>query len=288
MFPSPFQYHRAGSLDEALALLDQLGPDAKIIAGGHSLLPVMKLRLAEPTDLIDIAEISALKGVTTLPGGGIRIGALTTHEDLSRDPLVARNAAVLAMASAEVGDRQVRNRGTIGGALAHGDAAADQPAAILALDASIIVQGPGRERSIPASEFFTGFLSTALEPDEILTAIEIPALPARTGSSYQKLANQASGYAIVGVAAIVSLDGEGRCSEARIGVTGAVTPAVRAGAAEAALAGKSLANGAVAAAAALAGDGLDILGDLHASVDYRRRVLAGLTERAIRAAAANA
>lgn len=288
MNPSPFQYHRASTIDEALALLDQFGSEAKILAGGHSLLPVLKLRLAEPGHLIDIGEISALKGVTELAGGGIRVGALTTHEDLTRDPLVTRHAPVLAQASAEVGDRQVRNRGTLGGALAHADAAADQPAAILALDAVMIAQGPAGERRIPASEFFTGFLSTALEPDEILTAVEIPALPARTGSSYQKLANQASGYAIVGVAAMVTLDPDGRCESARIGVTGAVTPAIRAATAEAALAGKALTNGAIPAAAALVPNGLDILGDLHASEEYRRRVLTGLTERALRAAAAGA
>jgi aerobic carbon-monoxide dehydrogenase medium subunit len=288
MNPSPFQYHRAGSVDEAIALLDQFGADAKVIAGGHSLLPVMKLRLAEPSHLVDIAEIAALRGIEELPGGGVRIGALTTHDELERDPLVARCAPVLAQASAQVGDRQVRNRGTLGGALAHADAAADQPAAILALDATMVVRGPEGEHRIPASEFFLGFLTTALEPDEILVAVEIPALPPRTGSSYQKLANQASGYAIVGVAAVVTLDGSGHCTQARIGVTGAVAPAIRASAAEAALAGQALGNGAIPAAARMAAEGLDILDDLHASEEYRRRVLVGLTERALRAAAANA
>ncbi|MFM9105279.1 MAG: FAD binding domain-containing protein [Chloroflexota bacterium] len=288
MHPTQFQYHRAASVDEAISLLDQFGPDAKILAGGHSLLPVMKLRLAEPSHLVDIGEIPSLRGIAAAPGGGIRIGAMTTHEQIARDPLAIRHAPPLAQASAQVGDRQVRNRGTIGGAIAHADSAADQPAAILALDASIVAHGPSGERVIPAGDFFTGFLSTALDPDEIVVAIDIPALPARSGGSYLKLANQASGYAVVGVAAVVSLDGNGRCASARIGVTGAVTPAARARRAEEALAGQALDAAAISAAATLTSDGLDILADLHASAEYRRRVLAGLAGRALRAAASAA
>ena len=288
MNPSQFQYHQAASVDEAVALLDQLGPEAKIIAGGHSLLPIMKLRLAEPGHLVDIGGIPQLRGISELPAGGIRIGAMTTHHELERDPLVAKHAQVLAQASAVVGDRQVRNRGTIGGALAHADAAADQPAAILALDATLVVIGPDGERRIAASDFFLDFLSTALETDEVLVAIEVPALPARTGSSYQKLANQSSGYAIVGVAAVVTLDSDGSIASARIGVTGAVASAVRAGASEAALQGKKADNASIAAAAALVADSLSMLGDLHASEEYRGRVLTGLTARAIREAVANA
>jgi carbon-monoxide dehydrogenase medium subunit len=205
------------------------------------LLPVMKLRLAEPAHLIDISRLgdAGLRGVRE-EGGGLRIGALTTHREVERDPVLRERCPLLAQVAGRVGDRQVRTRGTIGGALAHADAAADYPAAILALDAELVARGPGGERVIPAADFFVAFLTTALAADEILTEIRLPALPPRTGAEYQKLANQASGYALVGIAAVVSLDEAGRYAAVRVGITGASETARRAGATEAALRGATL------------------------------------------------
>ncbi|HET7092664.1 MAG TPA: xanthine dehydrogenase family protein subunit M [Thermomicrobiales bacterium] len=284
MNPAAFAYHRAASLDEAIALLGEHGDGAKLLAGGHSLLPVMKLRLAEPAHLIDISRIDALRGARD-EGGELRIGALTTHHALTREPLVAERAPLLAAAAAVVGDRQVRNRGTLGGALAHADAAADEPAAILALRGRMIARGPKGEREISADDFFVEFLTTALAPDEVLTEIAIPVLPARSGASYQKLANQASGYAIVGVAAVVALDVAGRCADASIAITGASSVVQRASAAEAALRGSDLGADAIAKAAAQATEGLVPLDDIHASGEYRLQVTRGLVRRALQAAA---
>ncbi|MDP9365997.1 MAG: xanthine dehydrogenase family protein subunit M, partial [Chloroflexota bacterium] len=238
MNPAAFDYHRAASVQDAVALLQQ-HPDAKLLAGGHSLLPVLKLRLAEPPALVDIGRIPELRGVRE-EGAGLTIGALTTHHQLATDPLVRERAPLLAETAARVGDRQVRNRGTFGGTLAHADAAADYPAAVLALEAEIVARGPGGERTIPAADFFVAFLTTALAPDEILTEVRLPAPLPRSGTSYQKLANQASGYAVVGVAAVVALDEQGRCAEARVGITGAAERGLRATATEAALLGTSL------------------------------------------------
>src|SRR5690349_5420213 len=271
MNPASFAYHRAASVDEAIALLGQHGDGAKLIAGGHSLLPAMKLRLAEPAHLIDISRVDGLRGVRDA-NGELRIGALTTHHALTRDPLVAARAPLLAEVAAQVGDRQVRNRGTLGGALAHADAAADEPAAIVALRGRMIARGPKGEREIAADDFFLEFLTTALAPDEVLTEIAIPAAPAGSGASYQKLANQASGYAIVGVAALVALDGAGRCADASVAITGAASVVHRALAMEAALRGSDLGDAAIAGAARQATEGLDPLDDIHASAAYRLRV----------------
>ena len=280
MNPSQFAYQRAGSVDEAIALLQEHGDGAKLIAGGHSLLPIMKLRLAEPETLVDIAQIHELRGVRRADSE-ITIGALTTHHQIATDPQIRSAVPLLGDTAARVGDRQVRNRGTVGGALAHADAAADYPAAILALDATIVARGPRGERRIPAREFFLDFLTTALQPDEILTEVRI-AVPAEGhGWSYQKLANQASGYAIVGVGVIAVLDGEGVCANARVGVTGTAAVPWRAEATETALRGQRLENGTVATAAELVDGGIDALDDLHGSAEYRRRVTLGLTRRAI-------
>ena len=283
MNPAPFTYHKVGNLDEAIGLLGAHGADAKLLAGGHSLLPIMKLRLVEPEHLIDIDGLTELQGVEAA-GDRLRIGAMTTHGQVERDPLVRQHAPLLAETAAHVGDRQVRNRGTIGGALAHADAAADYPAAVLALDATIVARGPSGERRIPSGEFFVDLLTTSLSADEIVTALEVPALPAGSGGSYQKLANQASGYALVGVAAVVTLDQANRCLEARVGVTGAIASAQRAVATEELLRGAMLDEGAIQAAAQQAAASLDLLDDLHASAEYRQRVLIGLTARALRTA----
>ena len=287
MNPSEFAYQRPGSVEEAIALLEEHGEGAKLIAGGHSLLPIMKLRLAEPETLVDIGRIPELRGVRRADGE-IRIGALTTHHQIATDEQIRSAVPLLADTAARVGDRQVRNRGTVGGALAHADAAADYPAAILALDASIVARGSQGERRIPAREFFLDFLTTALQPDEILTEVLISIPAEGHGWSYQKLANQASGYAIVGVGAVVILDGQGAVTDVRVGVTGAAAVAWRAEATETALRGQLSDNSAVASAADLVDGGIDFLDDLHGSAEYRRRVTRGLTRRAILEAAGRA
>src|SRR5215218_10204613 len=287
MNPSQFAYQRAESVDEAIALLQEHGEGAKLIAGGHSLLPIMKLRLAEPETLVDIGRIPELRGVRR-DDGEIAIGALSTHHQIATDPQIRSTIPLLADTAGRVGDRQVRNRGTIGGALAHADAAADYPAAILALEASIVARGPQGERSIPAREFFLDFLTTALQPDEILTEVQISMPLEGHGWSYQKLANQASGYAIVGVGAVVVLDAQGVVADVRVGVTGAAAVAWRAEATETALQGQGLQNDVVAAAADLVDGGIDYLDDLHGSAEYRRRVTRGLTRRAVAEAAGRA
>jgi carbon-monoxide dehydrogenase medium subunit len=287
MNPSEFAYQRAGSVEEAIALLEEHGEGAKLIAGGHSLLPIMKLRLAEPETLVDIGRIPELRGVRGADGE-IVIGALATHHQIATDAEIRSTVPLLADTAARVGDRQVRNRGTIGGALAHADAAADYPAAIIALDASIVARGRQGERRIPAREFFLDFLTTALQPDEILTEVHISIPPEGHGWSYQKLANQASGYAIVGVGAVVVLDSQGAVADVRVGVTGAAAVAWRAEATETALQGQRLDDGTVSAAADLVDGGIDFLDDLHGSAEYRRRVTRGLTRRAILEAAGRA
>jgi len=247
----------------------------------------MKLRLAQPAVLVDIAGIPGLRGVRK-NGDVIEIGAMTTHRDLEVDPVIAANAPVLAEVAGIIGDVQVRNRGTIGGAVAHADPAADYPASILALDATMVAQGPNGTRRIAASDFFLDLLTTSLEPDELLVGIEIPALGKGTGGNYQKAANQASGYAIVGVAAVVAVSG-GKITSARIGITGAGPAATRATAAEAALVGVSASDtAAVKAAVAGASDGIEYLEDIHADAAYRARLVRGLAERAVLAAAARA
>jgi carbon-monoxide dehydrogenase medium subunit len=287
MNPTAFAYERAASVEDAIALLSQHGDAAKLIAGGHSLLPIMKLRLAEPELLIDIGRIAELRGIRDV-GSEIAIGALTTHHAVATDPLLRERIPLLADTASRVGDRQVRNRGTIGGALAHADAASDYPAAILALEATIVVRGPQGERSIPASEFFLDFLTTALQPDEVLTEVRIAPPATGHGWSYQKLANQASGYALVGVAALALLNGDGASFDVRVGVTGAAAVPWRAIAVEAALQGQKLNGEGVAAAAAGIMDGIEPLDDLHGSAEYRRRVTQGLTRRAILQAAEGA
>ncbi len=280
MNPAQFEYHRATSLAEAHELLGQFGEEAKLLAGGHSLLPTMKLRLAQPAHLIDITHLADLRYVQP-DGGMLRVGALSTHHDLETDPTVRKACPLLAEVAAVIGDRQVRNRGTIGGALAHADPAADYPAVILALEATIVAQGPSGSREIAADDFFVDLLTTSLAPDEIVTEIRIPIAADRVGVAYEKLANQASGYAMVGVAAVVGLDGDGTCRRARIGITGASAVAARAKNVETALEGYPLDDAVVTAAVSHAVDGLDLLDDVHASAAYRQRVTIGLTRRAV-------
>jgi carbon-monoxide dehydrogenase medium subunit len=277
MIPNAFTYHAPASVSEAIGLLEQHGDEAKILAGGHSLLPAMKLRLASPGVLVDINKIAELRGVVV--DGNINIGALTTWAAIEHHDGLKSACPVLPEAVAVVGDIQVRNCGTIGGSLAHADPAADIPAVIMALDGQIRAQGPGGERSIPAGDFFADMLTTTLEPNEILTAVVLPRLGPGEGASYAKFAHPASGYAIVGVAAYVKLDG-GKPVACRVAMTGAGPKAVRlTGVEQAILGGASVAD-----AAATAGAGLDILGDIHASEDYRRAMVGVYTKRALTAA----
>jgi aerobic carbon-monoxide dehydrogenase medium subunit len=278
MFPTEFQYFAPKSVAEAISLLQQHGDDAKILAGGHSLLPAMKLRLAQPAVLVDIGKIAELKGVTV--NGGVSIGALTTYRMLEESAELRAACPVIVDTVGLIGDAQVRNRGTIGGSLAHSDPAADLPAVILALGATLSAQGPNGSRDISADDMFTEMLTTALEPTEVLTKISVPRIGKGEGAAYAKLIQPASRYAIVGVAAYVKLDG-GNVAAARIAVTGAGPMATRQSAAEAALVGSSGDEAAIAAASAKAGDDMDYLGDIHASEEYRRAMVKVYTRRAL-------
>lgn len=282
MIPAQFEYHTPASVKEALQLLSTL-PDAKLLAGGHSLLPLMKLRLVSPPHVIDLGNIRDLRSIKDA-GSALAIGALATHWMIESSAVVKAKAPVLAEAAGHIGDLQVRNLGTIGGSLAHADPAADYPAAVLALDAEIAVEGPSGRRTIAATEFFTGLFATALKPDEILVEIKVPALPPRTGSAYLKFAHPASGFAVVGVAAVVTLDGKGRCERARIGVTGVGPAAYRPRAVEDLLTGKALNDQVIASAAEKAAEGVEVNEDLFASADYRRHLASVFTKRAVQAA----
>lgn len=280
MIPAQFEYHAATSVQDALRLLQTYGSDAKLLAGGHSLLPMMKFRLVTPAHLIDLGRITALRGVRD-DGGRIRIGAMTTHWMVESSNLVLQKVPLLAEAAGQIGDVQVRNVGTIGGSLAHGDPAADYPAAALALEAEVLAEGPGGRRTIAASDFFTGLLATALTPDEILVEVSVPVQAPRTGTAYLKFPHPASGFAVVGIAALVALDGRGRCERARVGVTGVASVPYRARAVEDHLAGKELDGKTVAAAAEFAAAKVEANTDIFASAEYRQHLAAVFTKRAV-------
>lgn len=284
MYPPKFDYHRANSLNDAVALLQQHG-GAKVLAGGHSLIPVMNLRLADPGTLVDIGRVSELKGIS-VQGNTVRIGALTTHAMIAASADVP---TVLSEAAGMIGDPQVRNRGTIGGNIAHADPASDLPTVLTALGANIYVAGPGGSRKITADDFFTGLFATALEDGEIVTAIEVAQSGAGSGSAYTKLFNPASRYAMVGAAAIVTVSG-GNCTAAGVAVGGLTPAATRAKSVEAALIGKPLDEATIsAAAAAVANDlGDDVIGDIHASAEYRQAMAPVFVKRALTAAAQRA
>jgi aerobic carbon-monoxide dehydrogenase medium subunit len=277
---SPFEYSRATSLDDALAKLQASNGDGKFIAGGHSLVPLMKLRLSEPKALIDIARIPGLSGIRE-KDGKIEIGAGTVHHDVASSALVRKACPALAECAAEIGDPQVRNRGTLGGSLAHADPAADYPAVMLALDAEIHLKGPKGWRVVKANEFFRGLFTVDLAPDEIIAAVHVA--PVKS-AAYAKLHQRASHFAIVGVAAAVDVK-NGVIQSARIGVTGASAHATRLTDVEQALAGKPASAAAVEAAAKGAGAKLqDVNSDIHASGEYRRAMVDVFTERALKAA----
>ena len=304
MIPAAFAYSRAASVEEALGLLMEHGADAKIIAGGQSLLPLMKLRLARPDRLIDIGRIDVLRGVRELPDGRLAIGSLTTYAQLLDDSTVMR-LALLADALPRIADVQVRNRGTIGGAIAHADPAADLPAVLLALDAEVAVRSAERgERSIPIGEFFDGAFSTALAPDELLTEIRVPAPSGSYGSAYRMLEQQASGFAIAGVAVVIGQTGSGSTSGAgsgarigpdapvddiRVAVTGVGDHPYRATSVEDALRGTKLGSAAIGSAAIASAvasicDGVTVQSDIHADRTYRSAMAGVMARRALEAA----
>jgi carbon-monoxide dehydrogenase medium subunit len=287
MYPSNFDYYRARSLADAHALI-AAHPGAKVLAGGHSLLPLLKLRLAAPLALVDIGRVPELRGIRR-QGDHITIGALTTHAELAASADLRTSAQALAEAAATVGDPAVRNRGTIGGNVAHADPASDLPTVLVALNARMTVSGPKGERSIAADEFFTGIMMTALDDTEILTSVQVPASAAGQGSAYEKFSHPASRYAVVGAAALISVR-DGKCSAARVAIGGLLPNARRAAAVEGALAGKALSDDAIAdAAGKVAADlGSDVSGDLFASAEYRAAITPVYLKRAIAAAAARA
>jgi carbon-monoxide dehydrogenase medium subunit len=274
MIPADFDYRVAGSVDEAIGMLADGGADAKVLAGGHSLLPLMKLRFAAPSLLVDISRISDLRGVQT-GDDSFRIGALTRHADLQeRDDM-----GLIAAAAKQIADQQVRNRGTIGGSLVNGDSAADLPAVLLALDGSVTVRGADGEREIAAADLFEGYLSTAVKPGEVLTEVRIPAL-AGYGFGYEKFNRRSEDWAMVGVCALVKAT-DGVCEDVRIGLTHMASTPLRATAAEDALRGQPLNAESIAAAAALAAEGTSPLADLNATPDYKRHLARVLTKRAL-------
>jgi carbon-monoxide dehydrogenase medium subunit len=287
MYAPSFDYYRARSVADAHQLLGA-HPGAKLLAGGHSLVPLLKLRLAAPPALIDIGRIPELRGMSR-QGDAVRIGALTTHAELAASSELRSAAPALADAAAMVGDPAVRNRGTIGGNIAHADPASDLPAALVALDARMIAAGAGGERTIPAHQFFVGIMATALADDEILLAIEVPASSRGQGSAYEKFSHPASRYAVLGAAAWLAV-ANGTCTAARVALCGLLPSARRANAVESALVGKAPTAETIAAAAeqVVADLGSDVSGDIYASAEYRTAMASVFTQRAVAKAAARA
>jgi carbon-monoxide dehydrogenase medium subunit len=284
MYPAQFDYHTPGSIKEALDLLGKHRDDAKLLAGGHSLLPAMKFRLARPAHLVDLRKVPGLSGIKE-EGGTLVIGAMTTHYAVESSAVVKSKCGVLAQTAALIGDPMVRNMGTIGGSLAHADPAADYPATAIAVGAELVAEGPKGKRTIKVDDFFKGLMTTAVGGDEILTEVRVPALAANQTAAYMKFPHPASRFAVVGVAAVLTIDG-GKCTKASIGITGAGTHAVRAKGVEAALAGKALDAASIAAAADKAPDGVDVQADLQGSVEYKKHLLKVFAKRAIEAAVA--
>jgi len=281
VIPPEFDYQRVSSVDEAISALGQGGEDAKLLAGGHSLLPLMKLRLAAPSLLIDIGGIDELRGIDR-ENGGWKIGALTTHAMLQN----ADELGIVARAASLIADQQVRNRGTIGGSMAHGDPASDMPTVALALEGEVEVKGAGGERRIAATDLFQDFLTTALARDEVLTAVHLPAMDGY-GWGYQKFTRRAEDWAIVGVVALVK-DNGGTCEDVRIGFTHMGTTPLRATAAEEALRGQSISDESIASAADAAAEGTDPPGDLNATTEYKQHLARVLTKRALQEAVGRA
>jgi len=283
MIPAPFAYARPTTVDEALQAIADGGEDVKVLAGGQSLIPVMRLRLAAPETVVDLTRVEGLRGVRE-EGDELVVGAMTTHADVLSDPLLARYGRLLVQATETVADRQVRRRGTFGGALAHGDPAGDLPAVALALDAEFVVVGPAGRRTVAAADFFVDYLTTALEEGELLVEIRLPKLGDDWGVRYEKFNRVAQAWSIVAVAAAVRRE-DGRIAEARIGLTNMGPTPLRARATEAALVGVDVSMETVTAAAAQAAEGTSPSSDLNAQADYRQHLAQVLTRRAVAAAA---
>jgi aerobic carbon-monoxide dehydrogenase medium subunit len=277
MIPLAFDYEVAESVDNAIDLLGQHGDEAKLLAGGHSLLPIMKLRLAAPAVLVDLGRVDELRYIRD-DGETIAIGAMTRHTDVEHDPLLREQCGLLAYTASLVGDPQVRHRGTIGGSISHGDAASDLPSALLALEGTFVIKGSGGERTVAAGDFFEDYLQTDLAPDEVLTEIRVPKLGPNTGWSYKKFNRRAQDWAVVGVAAVVEKS-NGSISSARIGLTNMGSTPLRASAAEGALSGADTSS--VAEAASGAAEGTSPASDIAASAEYRRHLARVLTRRAV-------
>jgi len=287
MFPASFGYHAARSVEEALELLTKHGEDAKLLAGGHSLIPAMKLRLAAPRHLIDIGRVANLRGVR-VEGNALTIGALTVHAEIASSDLIRERLPGLAEAASLIGDVQVRNRGTIGGSVAHNDPGADFPVMLTALNASFVLQSPSGKRTVPADDFFIDFFTTALAANEIVTEIRVPLPSSGAGTAYAKLGHPASGYVVVSAGALVSREAAGKCASACVAIGGVGGKPFRASATEAALRGQSLTPEVIAAAAAKAADGSDPADDTYASAEYKRHMATVLARKAIEQAAQRA
>jgi carbon-monoxide dehydrogenase medium subunit len=282
MYPAAFEYHAPGTVKDALKLLGKLR-DSKILAGGHSLVPMMKLRLAQPKHLIDLRKVKGLSGIKDAKGV-IEVGAMTTHWEVESSRVLRAKAPVVSETAAIIGDPAVRNKGTIGGSLAHADPAADMPATALALGFEFVCEGPKGKRTVKVDDWFKGLMATALKDKEVLTLIRIPVWPAGSGACYMKFPHPASRFAVVGVCAALTVDKNGTCTKASVGVTGAGTRAVRARGVEAGLTGKRLDAATIEAAAQKAADGVDVQADLQGSVEYKAHLCRVFARRALEAA----
>jgi len=279
MYPASFEYHTPTTLAEAIALLGRYGDEAKVLSGSQSLIPLMKLRLAQPAHVVDLRKVDGLTGVREVQGA-IQIGALTTHATLAKSELLRAKLPMAAEAAGQIGDAQVRNLGTIGGSLAHADPSADWPAVLTALDASVVIAGPQGERTLKVEQLIVGPLTTVLEPGEILTQVRVALPPARTAGAYEKLPHPASRFAVVGVAAEISLDARNTVQWSRIAITGLGSKVTRATGVERALQGKAADPAAIKSAAARAAEGLELRADLSGSAAYKAQLAAVYTERA--------
>ena len=282
MYPAAFEYHAPTSVKDALKLLDKLD-DAKLLAGGHSLIPMMKLRLAQPKHLIDLGKVKGLAGIKE-EKGVFTVGAMTTHWEVESSKTLKAKVPVVSETAAVIGDPAVRNKGTIGGSLAHADPAADMPATAIALGFEFVCEGAKGKRTVKADDWFKGLMTTAVKDNEVLTTIRIPVWGPGSGACYMKFPHPASRFAIVGVCAAVTVDKSGVCKKVGVGVTGAGTKAVRAKGVEAALLNKKLDAATIEAAAQKAADGVDVQPDLQGSVEYKAHLCRVFARRALEAA----
>ena len=283
MIPSSFDYVRPASVDEAVAALVAGGEDAKVLAGGQSLMPVLRLRMGAPTVLVDCSRINEMRGVCD-SGDSIAIGASTTHYDVMHNALVKEHAPLIAIVTATVADPQIRHRGTFGGSLAHADPAGDVPATAVALDMVMVIAGPSGRREVAAKDFFVDYFTSAVEPDEILVAIRVPKMGTGWGVHYEKFHTTAQAWAIVGVAAAVKCEG-GQITDARVALVNMGTGPIRASAVESALRGSTADSGSIALAAEKAAEGTRPTSDIHGSAEYREHLARVLTRRAVMSAA---